>query len=128
MALSEFRWNKKRKHYAYLFKKMGLKRMNMLISTKPYVYRKGKRPIKNIPLFRHPNLTKSGKYYLIPRNYLDDCSCFEDKVYQGWEFDANDRRNVKRIKKNKYIQKKKKSDRSSISANHRLIMPLNNIV
>ena len=103
MSISEFRWNKKRKHYSYIFKKLGQRRKNMLISTKPYVYRKGKKPIVNIPLYRHPNPDRTGKYYLIPRNYLDDYSCFEDKVYQKWEFDINDKRKIKRIKKNKDI-------------------------
>ena len=34
MSRSEFRWNKKRKHYAYLFKDIGRKRLNLLISSK----------------------------------------------------------------------------------------------
>ena len=114
MSISEFRWNKKRKHYSYLFKIIGDKRMNILISTKPFVYRRGKIAIKNIALTRHPNPNMRGQFYLVPRRFLDDYSCFEDKVYSNWRFDINDKRNVKRIKK-------KKSDRSAISANHRLI-------
>ena len=101
MALSEFRWNKKRKHYAYLFKKIGSKCMNILISTKPYVYRKGKVAIINVPLFKHPSPNKNGQFYLVPRRYLDDYTCLKEKVYENWEFDNNDKRKVKRIKKNK---------------------------
>ena len=37
MSISEFRYNKKRKHYAYLFKTIGLKRKNILITSKPFV-------------------------------------------------------------------------------------------
>ena len=103
MSRSEFRWNKKRKHYSYLFKDIGSKCMNILISTKPYVYRKGRVAIRNIPLFKHPNPKKNGQFYLVPRRYLDDYSCFEDKVYDTWRFDNNDKRKVKRIKKRKRI-------------------------
>ena len=101
MSRSEFRWNKKRKHYSYLFKDIGSKCMNILISSKPYVYRKGKVAIRNIPLFKHPSQIKSGQFYLVPRKYLDDYSCFEEKVYHSWSFDINDKRIVKRIKKSK---------------------------
>ena len=31
MSRSEFRWNKKRKHYSYLFKDVGQQKMNLLI-------------------------------------------------------------------------------------------------
>ena len=105
MSRSEFRWNKKRKHYAYLHKDMGLKCKNILISSKPYVWKRNKKKNKiiyvNIPLYHHPNITKDGKFYLIPKNYIDDINSFEDKVYK-WNWDKNDKRKVKRIKKNKY--------------------------
>ena len=55
MSRSEFRWNKKRKHYAYLFKDIGRKRLNLLISSKPVMVgkknKKKKRFYKNVPLF-----------------------------------------------------------------------------
>ena len=103
MSRSEFRWNKKRKHYSYLFKDIGSKCMNILISTKAYVFRKGRVAIRNIPLFKHPDSTKNGHFYLVPRKYLDDYSCFEEKVYDDWRFDKNDKRKIKRIKKNKPV-------------------------
>ncbi len=34
MSRSEFRWNKKRKHYAYLHKDIGKKRKNILLTSK----------------------------------------------------------------------------------------------
>ena len=104
MAYNEFRWNKKRKHFAYLFKVVGTKIKNILISSKPFVVRKkhGKTKIvSNAPLFRHPNHKKAGKYYLIVRIYIDDKSSFDELVYSEWEFDINDKRKVKRIKKGK---------------------------
>ena len=42
MSLSEFRFNKKRKHYAYLFKQIGLFRKNILFTSKPIRIWKGK--------------------------------------------------------------------------------------
>ena len=42
MSLSEFRFNKKRKHYAYLFKDIGTKKLNLLITSKPVVLKKKK--------------------------------------------------------------------------------------
>lgn len=101
MSRSEFRWNKKRKHYAYLHKSKGTLIFNIIISTKPFVLRKGKISIRNISLYRHPDIKKKGNFYLIPRNYLDDIKSFSEKVYNKWNFDKNDKRKVKRIKKQK---------------------------
>ncbi len=100
MSRSEFRWNKKRKHYAYLHKDDGEKRLNILITSKPYVLRKGKIQMINIPLYKHPN-NKEGQYYLVPRNYADNKNSFDNKIYK-WNWNKNDKRKVKRIKKNKY--------------------------
>ena len=100
MSRSEFRYNKKRKHYAYLHRRIGPKILNILITSKPNVLRKDGIEIINIPLYRHPNPKKEGKYYLIPRNYFDDLSSFGNKIYL-WKWDANDKRKVKRIKKRK---------------------------
>ena len=109
MSISEFRWNKKRKHYCYIFQNDFLKRLNILISTKPFIMRKGKKAIKNIPLFRHPNPKKSGCFYLVPRIYADHYKCFDDKQYDSWNFDLNDKRKVKRIKKSRYFWHKEKA-------------------
>jgi len=101
MSRSEFRWNKKRKHYAYLHKDIGNKRKNILISTKPaMIDKKHHKPssIKNIALLHHPNPSKEGKFYVIPKNYIDDKESFDEKIYD-WNWDKNDKRNIKRIKK-----------------------------
>ena len=102
MARSEFRFNKKRKHYAYLHKDIGQSRRNILITTKPFVKGGHKRKdIVNVELYHHPNPKKEGKFYLIPRNYTDSIDSFDDKVYENWNFHKNDKRKVKRIKKKK---------------------------
>ncbi len=101
MSRSEFRYNKKRKHYAYLHKDIGSKRKNVLISSKPIVSNKcGSKVKKNIPLYHHPNANKEGQFYVVPRNYLDESSSFDSKVY-NWKWSKNDKRKIKRIIKNK---------------------------
>lgn len=100
MSRSEFRWNKRRKHYSYLHKDDGDKRINILISSKPCVKRKGKKILKNVHLHKHPNKDKNGKFYVIPRNFVDDKDSFDEKIYK-WSRDRNDKRKIKRIKKNK---------------------------
>ena len=109
MSRSEFRYNKKRKHYAYLFKDVGTKRKCILITSKPImIERKHKRNriVKNVLLFHHPNISKAGNYFLIPRIYIDDILCF-DVIIHNWNWNINDKRKVKRIKKNKNIQQNK---------------------
>ena len=104
MSRSEFRYNKKRKHYSYLFKDVGTKRKCILISSKSIMVikknRGGKKIIKNILLFHHPNANKEGIFYLIPKIYIDEIICFDERIYQ-WFWDKNDKRKVKRIKKKK---------------------------
>lgn len=104
MSRSEFRFNKKRKHYAYLFKDTKSKTKNILITSKPVIirFKKGRQIIKNnIPLFRHPNPNKSGQFYLIARVYVDEIYSFDEHKYKSWVFDKNDKRKVKRLKKQK---------------------------
>ena len=101
MSKSEFRYNKKRKHYAYIYKSLGTYRRNILISSKQYVFNnKGDIKYINVRLYRHPNKNKKGKYYVIPRNYVDFKECFSDKNYL-WNWDKNDKRKIKRIKRYK---------------------------
>ena len=62
VSRSEFRWNKKRKHYAYIFKDKGHERKNMLITSKSVVLKhkngRNKVVLINIALFHHPNSEK----------------------------------------------------------------------
>ena len=107
MSRSEFRWNKKRKHYAYLFKDLGDYRANILLHSDP----KSKNHFdnenlknfvkKNVRLFRHPNPKKNNAeecYYVEKRIYIDHISCFDERIYK-WIWDINDKRKIKRIKK-----------------------------
>ena len=97
MSRSEFRWNKRRKHYAYLFRNKGSFILNIIITTKPIRISHGKVK-RNIKLSRHPNPTIDIDSYIIPIIYFDHLDSFGIHVYQ-WEFDINDKRKVKRIKK-----------------------------
>ena len=105
MSRSEFRWNKKRKHYSYLHKDIGSKRKNILITSKPTIKnRTGKIVVKNVPLHHHPNPNKEGQFYVVPRNYIDELISFDEKAYK-WDWHKNDKRKIKRIKKKKYIKR-----------------------
>ena len=97
MSRSEFRYNKKRKHYAYLFKDVGSKRKNIILSSKP-VRKEHKRIKRNIKLYKHPNPKENKDVYLVPKVYLDESDSF-DKKREGWKFHPNDKRKVKRLKR-----------------------------
>ena len=109
MSRSEFRWNKKRKHYAYLFKDVGNCRKNLLLHSDPKekenwnnMPEQLKREFykKNISLFRHPNPNKpkNRKFYVEIRVYVDHKSSFSERTYP-WNWNKNDKRKIKRIKK-----------------------------
>ena len=104
MSRSEFRWNKKRKHYAYLFKDKGNFVFSIVITTKPYRLVHGKAKA-NVRLLKHPNPRSNKIAFLIPYVYVDDLVSFFEKVYK-WQFDRNDKRKVKRIKKRLQTYKK----------------------
>lgn len=106
MSRSEFRWNKKRKHYAYLFKDNDDYRKNLLLHSDP-----SKKPDwneekqkefdkKNVELYQHPNPNKpkDEKYYVEKRVYNDHKNSFKEKVYQ-WKWSMHDKRKIKRLKK-----------------------------
>ena len=97
MSLSEFRYNKKRKHYSYLFKAFGSRRKNIVLTTKPYRVEHNKLK-KNVELYKHPNNNSDKKVYVVPIIYNDDESSFDSKRL-NWSFDQNDKRRIKRIKK-----------------------------
>ena len=106
MSRSEFKWNKKRKHYSYLFKDVGNKRKNILLHTDPskkkdWNHKKQKVFEKtHVKLHRHPNPSKSKDetFYVETRHYLDNESSFDGRVY-NWKWDKNEKRKIKRIKK-----------------------------
>lgn len=104
MSRSEFRWNKKRKHFVYLFKDIGDYRLNIIIATKPIRIIHGKEKT-NIKLSKHPNPNSKKEAYIIPFVYADHFLCFCEKNYK-WKFDVNDKRRIKRIKKRLLRHKK----------------------
>ena len=100
MAISKFRFNKRRKHYSYSFKKKS-RTENILLTSKPI--RKEHLDIKNnVKLYKHPNPNSTKEVYLIPIVYKDDESSFDSKELK-WKFHPNDKRKVKRIKKHQKI-------------------------
>ena len=100
ISLSEFRYNRKRKHYSYLFKSIGSFRLNIIFSTKP-VRRHNNRVLKNVSLYKHPNENSDKSIYAIPIIHLDHVSFFDRKL--NWHFDRNDKRKIKRIIKHKKV-------------------------
>ena len=54
MSRSEFRYNRKRKHYSYLFKDINNRRKNIILTSKPY-RKEHKKLKKNVKLFKNPN-------------------------------------------------------------------------
>ena len=101
MSRSEFRYNRKRKHYAYLFKDIGSKRKIIVLSSKPY-RKEHKKIKKNIKLFMNPNPNNKNNSFLIPKIYIDDICSFDGRKLK-WGFHPNDKRKVKRIQKKKNI-------------------------
>ena len=101
---TEFRYNKKRKHYSYVYGAKGDYRRNLLLSTKPTrKVKKGKRIkiIDNVVLYKHPNPDDETVVYLIKQRYIDNEKVF-NKPLKDWKFHVYDKRKVKRIKKNKW--------------------------
>ena len=99
MAISEFRYNAKRKHYSYIFKSKGSFRENILLTTKSTRLWHGKSK-KNIKLFQHPNPKSTKEVYLIPIVYIDNADCFHPSLLK-WYFHRNDERIIKRLEKRK---------------------------
>ena len=99
MSASEFRYNKKRKHYSYIFKIVGTYRKNIVLSSKPF-WKHHKKVKRNILLFRHPNPKSKQTVYVIPYVYIDHISSFDCKILM-WKFHQNDKRKIKRIKRRK---------------------------
>lgn len=102
MALSEFRYNKRRQHYSYIFGRKGNLRKNLLLTSKSIRKKKKKgkyKTYKNVELYQHPNPRKNEKQYIIPKIEYDDSSSFGDRL--NWRFHPYDRLKIKKIKKRK---------------------------
>ena len=100
-----FKYNKKRKHYAYIFKTMGIYCVNILLTTKAESkHKKHGRVyvIRNVPLFKHPNKSGSNIAVFIYNHspYFDKHDSFDLKEL-NWSFDICDKRKIKRFRKYK---------------------------
>ena len=104
MSRSVFKYNKKRKHYAYQFKNLGHMRKNLLLHSDPkkeWTKEKLKDFLKrHTRLHRHPNPNKPKTeiYYVENRIYTDSENSFDSREY-NWCWDKNDKRKIKRLKK-----------------------------
>ena len=101
MSISKFRYNKRRKHYSYSFRKNNSRVKNILLTSKP-VRKEHLDAKENIKLFKHPNPNSDKQAYLIPIVYSDDEISFDSKELK-WNFHPNDKRKVKRIKKRRKV-------------------------
>lgn len=93
MGISEFRFNRRRRHPSYVYKKRGNRYYAILITHAP---KTGNRD--NIELFENPNPKSTRTSYLIPRPVSDEITSF-DRPKPSWRFNRHDKRKVKRIKK-----------------------------
>ncbi len=103
MAISEFGYNKRRKHYSYVYGQKGDLRKNLLLSSKPIrkVKKNGKtKIINNVKLYKNPNPNKKDTQYIMTKRYLDHKNNF-GQIKRNWFFDRNDKRSIKRIQKGK---------------------------
>ena len=101
MALSEFRYNNRRKHYSYLFRVRASIVKNLVLTSKPY-RKEHKKCKKNIKLFRNPNPNNNHDSYLIPIVYNDTYDSFDERKLK-WRFHPNDKRKVKRLKNHRKV-------------------------
>lgn len=105
----KFRYNKKRKHYSYIFKIVGNYCINILLTTQSESKqrKKGKTTmVKNIKLSTHPNPNTPNVIVYIYNHapYYDPINSFDLKTLK-WKWNINDKRIVKRLKKyNKHKQ------------------------
>lgn len=101
MATSEFRYNIKRKHYSYIYKRKGDYRYNLLLSSKSIRKLKKRtrtKIINNVKLYKNPNPNKMEIQYIMTKKYLDHKDSFGPLI-NGWLFDRNDKRLIKRLKR-----------------------------
>lgn len=104
-----FKFNKKRKHYAYVYTVKNGWCFNILLTTKGESINKkhGKKiVIKNIRLYKHPNSSSKLDVVFIFNHapYVDRIEVFDNKIL-NWKWDPNDKRKIKRFKK--YSKNKK---------------------
>ncbi len=93
MAISIFRYNRRRRHPAYIFKnKNGMYYYISLTHAPSW------RNYINHKLYKNPNPNDPENSYVIQRVFSDSYRSF-GRTYRNWRFDRNDKRMIKRIKK-----------------------------
>ena len=96
----EFRYNKRRGHYSYIYEEDGELRRNLLLSTKPQrkIKRDGKTLfVDNVKLDKHPNPKSNKDVWLINRRFVDKKNAFETNARKNWKFKRSDKIKVYNI-------------------------------
>lgn len=96
MKKSEFRFNNKRKHPSYVFREKDNKYYCIVITHSPRFKNK-----KNIKLYKNPEPNNSTDAYVVNKIYKDEILSYNKRILSNWKFHNYDKRNIKRIKKNK---------------------------
>ena len=121
----KFLFNKKRKHYSYIFKIRNGYCLNILLTTEAESKQKKHKKekiVRNIRLYRHPNKNSVVEVFIYNHPpYNDHESSFDEKILK-WSWDINDKRKVKRMKKyKKYFGNKKSRWTPTLGQVYRLI-------
>ena len=95
MSISQFRFNRRRKHPSYVFNEKDNKYQSLIITHSPVTRKKN-----NIRLYKNPNNNDSSTSYIVPKIVSDNKSSY-NKPYKNWNFDKNDKRKIKRLIKRK---------------------------
>ena len=96
----EFRYNKRRGHYSYIYDEDGDNRKNLLLSTKPTRKTKsgGKEySAKNIKLDKHPNPNSNKDVWVMTRRFVDNKKAFSKNAYKNWKFTKSDKMKIDKI-------------------------------
>ena len=100
MSKQEFRYNKRRGHYSYIYAEDGDNRKNLLLSTKENkkVNRKGKvHIVDNVKLDKHPNPNSNKDVWVMTRRFVDNKKAFSKNAYKNWKFTKSDKMKVDKI-------------------------------
>ncbi len=98
MAISEFRFNKKRKHPAYVFKQKDGKYHSLTIT-----HSKKHKKKNTQKLYKNPSPKDTSDAYVVKKVVKDDISAYGKKPLKNWGFHTYDRRNIKKLKKGKKV-------------------------
>lgn len=100
MRKQEFRYNKRRGHYSYIYEEDGDVRKHLMLSTKDSqkVKRKGNVYIvKNVKLDKHPNPKSNKNVWVMTRRFVDKKNAFDKNARKNWKLTKSDKTKVEII-------------------------------